>query len=111
MFKSAISLCPMFAISLACVIPRADQCESTPAAAGSLASNNAVVSIAHIPKPDDRAHPAHHVQQSAAVKYPVSAMTACVYEFSATTQGTSLRDKSTAKEFSNITRSENSNDR
>jgi hypothetical protein len=111
MFKSAISLCSIFAIALACVIPPADQGDSTPAAAGSPATNNAVVSIAHLPKPDDRAHPAHRAQQSASTHYPVSAMTVSVHELSAATQRTALRDKSTSKEFSNITRSENSNDR
>ena len=109
MFESASSLCPI-RVSLACVIPPADQAEATLAASGSPATYNAVASIAHL-KPDGVAHPARRVEQSAATKYPVWAMTACVYELSATAQGASLRDKSTAKEFSNITRSENSNDR
>jgi len=109
MFEGANSLCPI-RVSLACVIPPADQAEATLAASSSPATNNAVVSIAHL-KPDGGAHPARRVEQSATTKYPVTAMTACVYELSATTQGASLRDKSTAKEFSNITRSENSNDR
>jgi hypothetical protein len=110
MFEGASSLCPI-RVSLACVIPPADQAEATLTAAGSPATNNAVVSIAHLPKPGDGAHPARRVEQSASTKYRVSVMTACMDEVSATTQGASLRDKSTAKEFSNITRSENSNDR
>jgi hypothetical protein len=109
MFEGANSLCPI-RVSLACVIPPADQAEATLAASGSPPTNNAVVSIGHL-KPDGGAHPARRVEQSAAIKYAVTAMTACVYELSATTQGASIRDKSTAKEFSNITRSENSNDR
>ena len=107
MFEGANSLCPI-RVSLACVIPPADQADATLAASGSPATNNAVVSIAHL-KPDSGAHPARRVEQSAATKYPVTAMTARV--LSATTQGASLPDKSAAKEFSNITRSENSNDR
>ena len=109
MFESASSLCPI-RVSLACVIPPADQAEATLAASGSPATNNAVVSIAHL-EPHCGAHPARRVEQSAAAKYPVTAMTACVYELRATTQGASLRDRSTAKELSNMTRSENSNDR
>jgi hypothetical protein len=109
MFEGASSLCPI-GVSLACVIPPADQAEATLAAANSPANNDAVVNIAQL-KPEDSAHPAHRVEQSAATKYPVSEMTACVYEGTAITQGDSLRDKSTAKDFSNITRSENSNDR
>jgi hypothetical protein len=111
MFKSVSSLCPIFAISLACVIPPADQSEGASAAACSTPNNEAVLSVAHILEPDDDTHPAHCVEKSAAAKYPVSAMTACVYEFSATTPKASLGDKSTAKEFLNSTRSENSNDR
>ena len=109
MFEGANSLCPI-RVSLACVIPPADQAEATLAVSGSPATNNAVVSIAYL-NPDGGAHPTRRVEQCAATKYPVTAMTACVYEFIATAQGASLRGKSTAKEFSNITRSENSNAR
>jgi hypothetical protein len=88
MFKGAISLCPIFAFSLACVVPPAVQGEVAPAAAGPPTNNYAVVSIAHVLDPDDGMHAARCVEKSAAVKYPVSAMTACVYEFSATNPGT-----------------------
>jgi hypothetical protein len=111
MFKGAISLCPIFAISLACVIPPANQDKVALAGAGSSADNNAVVSIAHVLQPDDGTHPAQCVEKSAVAKYPVSAMTGCVYEFGAANPGRSFPDKSTATELSNTTRSENSNDR
>jgi hypothetical protein len=87
MFKGALSLCPSFAILLVCVVPPTDQGEATPAATGSSANNNAVVSIAHVLNPDDGTNPLHCVQKNTAAEYPISAMTACVFEFSTTNPG------------------------
>jgi hypothetical protein len=89
MFKGAISLCPIFvfAFSLACVVPPTDQGEATPATAASSANNNAVVSIAHVLDPDDGTNPLHCAQKNTAAEHPVSAMTACVFEFSTTNPG------------------------
>jgi hypothetical protein len=89
MFKGAISLCPIFvfATSLACVFPPSDRGEATPAVAGSSSNDNAVVSLAHVLDPDDSTNPLHCVQKNTAAESPVSAMTACVYEFSTTNPG------------------------
>ena len=94
MFKSAISLCPIFvfAFSLACLIPPTDRGEATPAAAGSSSNNNAVVSLAHVLDPDDSTNPLHCVQKNTAAESPTSAMTACVYEFNSTNPG-ALRNR------------------
>ena len=89
MFKGAISLCPIFvfAFSLACVVPPTDQGEATPAAAGSSANDNAVVSLAHVLDPDFGTNPPYCAQKNTAAEFPTLAMTACVYEFSTTNPG------------------------
>jgi hypothetical protein len=99
MFKGAVSLRPVFvfAFSLACVVPPTDKGGATPAAAGSSANDNAV-SIAHVLDPDDGTNPLHCVQKNTAAEHPVSAMTACVYEFSTTNPGTLYREVPTSRE-------------
>src|ERR1700732_367545 len=82
MFKGAVSLRPIFAIPSACVVPPANQGKVPPAGSNSSANKNAVVHIAHVLEPNDC------LEKSTVAGYQVSAMTACVYEFSATNPGT-----------------------